>query len=153
MTKLVRLFFQAILFCAIIVLDRITKYLALTNSFQSFSISFVSCNVTTNRGITWGLLHTQNNLQFTFISIIIAIIIVALAIQTYYRAKKNRAIWPNILILAGALSNMIDRIMYKGVIDFIEISCAGFTWPIFNVADISIVIGIACIIIEELVGE
>lgn len=150
MSNVVRLVINGFLFVAIVTFDRITKYLALQGSLPQFPLPFVSCNVTMNRGISWGWLHANNTEQFIFISLVIAFIIVLLMFQTYLRWKKNKIVWPYTLVLGGAVSNMIDRVLYGGVIDFIEASCYGWSWPVFNVADIGIVLGISYILLQEL---
>ena len=72
-----------------------------------------------------------------------------LMFYTYTRWKIDAIIWPYILVLGGAISNIVDRILYGGVIDFIELSCYGWSWPIFNIADMIIVFSISCLVIQE----
>lgn len=59
------------------------------------------------------------------------------------------------MILGGALGNLIDRLVYTEVIDFLDVHLwAGYTWPTFNLADSFIVVGVALLIVETfLVGE
>ena len=54
------------------------------------------------------------------------------------------------LILGGAIGNLIDRIVYGHVIDFLDVHWRGWHWPAFNVADSAIVCGAALLIVEEL---
>jgi signal peptidase II len=54
------------------------------------------------------------------------------------------------LILGGAIGNVIDRIAYGHVIDFLDFHYAGWHWPAFNVADSAIVAGAALLILDEL---
>ena len=51
--------------------------------------------------------------------------------------------WESTLIIGGAIGNLIDRIVYKGVgvVDFIDIGVSRWRWPTFNVADVAVVIG------------
>ena len=62
-----------------------------------------------------------------------------------WRTKSN-LIWPWGLIIIGAISNLLDRILYKGVVDFINIEW----FTVFNIADIYISLGVAWILIFEL---
>jgi len=54
------------------------------------------------------------------------------------------------LVLAGALGNVHDRILYGSVVDFIEVHIFNYHWPDFNVADSSIVIGACLLLLESL---
>jgi signal peptidase II len=58
--------------------------------------------------------------------------------------------WALSLILGGALGNVLDRIMYGAVVDFIDLHYANWHWPAFNIADSAICIGAALIIWVEL---
>ena len=55
------------------------------------------------------------------------------------------------MILGGALGNVIDRILYKAVPDFIDFHIGNFHWFIFNLADIFITIGVICLILDEFI--
>lgn len=58
------------------------------------------------------------------------------------------------MILGGAVGNLIDRIVYGEVIDFLDVHLwGGYTWPTFNLADSFIVVGVAILIVEIFVGE
>jgi signal peptidase II len=58
------------------------------------------------------------------------------------------------LILGGAVGNLLDRLVYGAVVDFLRLQLwAGYTWPDFNVADSSIVIGVALLVIELFASE
>ena len=54
------------------------------------------------------------------------------------------------LILAGAFGNLLDRVLYGKVVDFLDFMIGDFHWYIFNVADIFITVGIICLIFAEL---
>ena len=57
------------------------------------------------------------------------------------------------LILGGALGNVIDRLRFGAVIDFIQWHAAGFYWPAFNVADAAISIGAVLLVLDQLFGR
>jgi signal peptidase II len=74
---------------------------------------------------------------------ILAFLLVTIWILGFYLIKNiNAPRLPIVLILIGAMSNLIDRINFKGVIDFIDIRFWSLAWPIFNFADAFIVIGV-----------
>jgi signal peptidase II len=54
------------------------------------------------------------------------------------------------LILGGAMGNVLDRLLYSYVVDFIDIHWAGWHFPAFNVADSAISVGAAALIVDEL---
>jgi len=123
-------------------LDQFTKLLVLNNLtlYESWTpIPYLErilrITHTSNTGAAFGLFSESGNF-FTVVAIVVALIII------YYIASYPSL--PRIvqislgLQLGGALGNMWDRVQYGWVIDFVDI---GF-WPIFNVADISIVIGV-----------
>ena len=56
-----------------------------------------------------------------------------------------------LMILGGAVGNVLDRIIYKSVPDFIDFHIGEFHWFIFNVADIFITLGVICMILTELI--
>jgi signal peptidase II len=60
----------------------------------------------------------------------------------YHRWHDNKIIIGEVIVLAGGISNLIDRALYQGVIDFIALSWGPLSWPVFNVADVCIVFGV-----------
>ena len=126
----------------IIIIDQLTKYIAKSNLelHQSIPIikDFFHITLTTNTGAGFGLLK-DNNILISFITIIILGFIVF-----YYDTlpKKGNAHLSIVMIVSGALSNLIDRIFLGNIIDFIDFRI----WPIFNIADSCITIGILYIV-------
>jgi signal peptidase II len=128
----------------VLVADQISKYLVLSNLAPGQSWSpvtsltpWVSITHVTNTGAAFGLFQDQGPLFA-----VIAVIVVA-AIIFYYRQLPAGQWWIKAslgLQLGGALGNLLDRLRldYK-VIDFIDFKI----WPVFNLADSSIVIGVA----------
>ncbi len=135
--------YSLLLAAGLFLLDRVTKYYALKlcinrcviNPFLSFSVLF-------NRGISWGMLYSDSTLLFILVSFTIAFVTTGLSWYTYTRLSKNKIIIGELLIIAGSFSNIIDRVFYGGVIDFIELSYHDWMWPVFNIADAGIVCGV-----------
>ncbi len=143
-----------LLFLFVFLFDRITKVLILsiaeeTGKVDIYINSFISLYLVWNTGIGFGLFSfDQGNIynSITFIIIFINLIIIYLiylekGLKTYFL----------ILILGGSLGNLFDRITYRAVPDFIDLSYQGYHWFIFNVADIFITIGILCLILFEVI--
>lgn len=149
MKKQLLFFCYSLLFAFIIIADRITKYFVLMYITDRYEVNqFLSFDLTLNRGIAWGIFYSQDNYIFAVVSIVIALITVGLAIYTYFRWRNQQCILGEICVIAGSCSNLIDRILYGGVIDFILLEVANWSWPVFNVADACIVVGVGVMLLE-----
>jgi len=76
------------------------------------------------------------------------VITVGLCFYAYHNDARGRSIIGEICIIAGSFYNLIDRVLYGGVIDFIILSYANVSWPVFNIADVMIVIGVGFLIFQ-----
>lgn len=132
----------------ILVADRVTKLLAMTHCADRYEINeYLACEFTLNRGISWGMFHTENTLGFFVITSIIITLTGVIGYVTFTKWRAQQQYIGELLIYAGSVSNIIDRLQYGGVIDFIELSYKTWTWPIFNIADSCIVLGVGIMII------
>jgi len=111
-------------------------------SFFDFELAF-------NRGISWGMFYSKHNGFFMALSACIVGIICALAWHTYTRYVAGRSVYAELMVLAGAISNVVDRVLYQGVIDFVHFHIGTWSWPRFNIADVAIVLGICWMIKEQ----
>ncbi len=141
------MFFCSSLVISIIVLDQIIKYVISANMFVGESIPVIPqilhLTYILNAGAAFGILANQ---RYFFIAI--AAILVIIAIYFYPQIQRlSRTFQIAIaMLLAGAIGNMIDRIATGKVVDYIDIRI----WPIFNLADVAIVLGCIVIIYELL---
>lgn len=103
---------------------------------------FFNLRMAWNYGINFGLL-AQNNELMRWVLIGVALTISAAVLWWVYRDPAGW--WQKVaagLLVGGALGNVIDRLIYGAVADFINMSCCGFTNPYaFNIADIAVFIG------------
>lgn len=130
-----------IIFFVLMGIDRLSKFWIL-NGFGNREIaSFLSFEVTMNRGIAWGLFHTESTTGFLLVTAVILLTICIMLWYAWQQLYLDRLALPEVLILAGAISNLIDRIVYSGVIDFIHFHFKTWSFPIFNLADVWIVLG------------
>lgn len=130
---------------AIFTIDRLSKALAvkeLTSYGEVIFNDYLAFDLTYNRGVTWGIGDSWGGVSIIILHALTCLIIALLLNYTVYRYKKGLSIYPEILILAGALSNLLDRFVYGAVVDFISLSYGSYSWPIFNIADIAIVMGV-----------
>ncbi|MFT6984485.1 MAG: signal peptidase II [Psychromonas sp.] len=135
------------------IIDQVTKYwtvqaLDLHESYQI--LSFFNFTYARNYGAAFSFLGDAGGWQKYLFTVI------AFAVSAYliYSLKQNSQAqrWTNIafaLILAGALGNVTDRLMFGYVVDFLDFDLGFYRWPTFNVADIVIFIGAAIIILES----
>jgi signal peptidase II len=125
----------------IIALDQLTKFLIRNTTPKIIIPKVLTFTYITNTGAGFGILQGMNALL-----IIVSIAIIALLLY-YYHTNKDEEQIPRIffaLIVGGALSNLIDRVLFGAVTDFIAFSF----WPAFNIADSAITIGVATLIIH-----
>lgn len=128
---------------AIVVLDQLSKYIAKIKLYSISQIEiikgFFSLTYVENRGAAFGIFKDKRIILVGFTTIVIAVMI-------YYLIKNksmNKLLRVSlILIIAGAIGNLIDRMLLGYVVDFFHLYIGNvFDWPVFNVADISIVFG------------
>ncbi|QJC28929.1 signal peptidase II [Enterobacteriaceae endosymbiont of Plateumaris rustica] len=139
-------FLNIIIICIIIFIDLISKFYIFKNFnlYESYYInSYINLYYINNYGIIFGIFGEKNkyNLIILFFNILIFIILYFIYI------KKKSINFNHNLIISGLLGNFINRIINGFVIDFIDIHIGNLHYPIFNLADISIFIGIIFIII------
>lgn len=148
------LFTYVLLFFTTFAVDRITKYWATVSLPESYPVNnYFSFELVYNRGVTWSFLDFTDNTPFLILTGIIAVIIAAVAFYTYIQWMNHYTVIGEVLVISGALSNLIDRIAYGGVIDFIHFSINGWSWPIFNLADVWIVCGVIIMLILNSLNE
>ncbi len=143
-----RPWYTDMLFWSIFLIDMITKQLAV--SFCSVPLVIIKnllvFRLSFNRGISWGFFHSENPFIFLILSILIFLILCFLAKYTLDQQKIGKDIFGQLLVLAGGFANFTDRIRSGGVIDFIQLSYCNHYFPVFNVADVAITLGV-CIML------
>ncbi len=135
-------------FISLFVVDGLTKLWALAN-LQNKDITLINglnLALVWNRGVSWGLFSMRSFWGYHLLTAFIFIVIILFLIHTYYTFQKGKNIIFEVLILGGAFSNLSDRILYSGVIDFIDCYISTWHWPTFNFADVFVVIGVFGII-------
>jgi len=151
MRKYSSLFWYVALFLLVFTTDRATKFFALVHQFSRYTVtSFLRFHLTFNRGVSWGMFSSNNFFVFLLVSIFITIITLLIILYGYQRYRAGYSVFGEILVVAGSVSNIIDRAVYGGVIDFIAVSLGKYSWPVFNVADVAIVLGVFIICVDIL---
>ena len=98
-----------------------------------------------NYGIAFGLFA---GILPIWLIVIITVTIVFFLVSLIFINSTQIEKWGFLLILAGAISNLVDRIMHKYVLDFIYLHYKDFYWPAFNFADIYITFGVLMILYQ-----
>lgn len=133
----------------VIIVDFITKLIISNNLVMNTSVeiipNFFSLTYTHNYGGAWSIFN-NNTLAITIISFIVIIGIIYYLLKN--KVTKKIEIIGYSLLLGGAIGNFIDRIVYGYVIDFFDFYIFGYDFPIFNVADIGIVVGIILLLVS-----
>lgn len=147
--KYLKAFFGAFI---LILIDQWTKYMVLLHVKPVSSIPLIpgvfSFTYHENRGAVWGIMQGQIP-----VLILSTIIILAVVLHIYARIPDTRKyIWlrlVSVLIISGAIGNFIDRVFRRYVVDFIYFELIDF--PIFNVADMYVVIAAGLLILVSFI--
>ncbi len=139
---------QALVFAVLLVIDQVTKVVArntLTNGKSVYIIDKVLCfHYLENRGSVWGIL--QGRINFL---LIVSLILFIVLVYVYVKIPKEKnylyLLWIDVAMIAGAVGNTIDRIVFGYVTDFIYVEIINF--PIFNFADCCITVSAVCTVI------
>ena len=134
-------------------IDQITKYIAFIVLFKEQQVliinPYLNFRPVWNDGISFGMLQGYGNVgRVTFV--IIACII-SLWLIVYSKKLNILGFIGYNMIAGGAIGNVIDRVIYGKVIDFIDVHYKGYHWPTFNMADSFIFIGVLLFIYNELI--
>lgn len=130
----------AILFLFTLLSDQLSKLFIVRNFCVGESIDilpFFNIVHVRNRGVTFGLL--SGSLQ-PIVFVILSLIVVGFLIDYAWKKVSYRPFIS--LIVGGAIGNVIDRIVYGSVVDFLDFHLESYHWPAFNIADSAIVIGV-----------
>lgn len=151
MNKKKRFYFWFFISLILFVVDRIAKWWALHHFIKPLRITdWFACELMLNRGISLGLFHFDHPVGYWLVTALVIVVLVLITRWSWFVYRSGGSIIGQLLIIAGGFSNVIDRLFYGGVIDFILFSLGDFYWPLFNVADVLIDIGVLVLIIQML---
>ncbi|MCP9277110.1 lipoprotein signal peptidase LspA [Bacillus wiedmannii] len=135
----------------VIAIDQISKWLIVKNMELGTSIPIIDnvLYITShrNRGAAWGIL--ENKMWFFYIITVVFVVFIVIYMQKYVKTDKLLGISLG-LILGGAIGNFIDRVFRQEVVDFIHVYIFSYNYPVFNIADSALCIGVVLIIIQTL---
>jgi signal peptidase II len=134
----------------VIALDQITKQLVVTylSPFDSIRVlPFLHIVNVSNTGAAFGTFRNLGSNFFIMVSVAAILFVITLLMRRTYNTFGLS------LVLGGAIGNLIDRLFYGMVVDFIDFFIGRFHWPAFNVADSALTIGITIILLTSLLKK
>ena len=138
---------------AVVFLDQLSKYIASTSleMYQPIAVMpMFNWTLMHNPGAAFSFLANESGWQRWFFTAIA--VVVSVVLFFWIKRLEQHEKWQAIalaLILGGAVGNVIDRIWFGYVIDFIQIYYEQWYWPAFNIADSAISIGVAMSIVDS----
>lgn len=142
---------------AILVVDQISKWWVLEVFDLPARVSepllpFLNLTMVWNRGITFGLLSSDSAWSAVLLAGVALAVVVALAVWLWQAERMAVALALG-AVAGGAVGNVIDRIRFGAVVDFIHAHAWGWSWYVFNVADAAIVAGVVGLLYDSFVLE
>lgn len=137
---------------ALIIIDQVTKQwvIRVFDLYESISIMpYLNFTYVQNFGAAFSFLSDQGGWQrwlFTLLAFAVSVILLIWLRRNPVNMWRQNLAFS--LILAGAVGNVIDRLVYGYVIDFIDVYIDNWHWPAFNVADMAITIGAVLMLLE-----
>ena len=137
----------------VFILDRASKIKIISQQEKSsgsiFINDYLNLDLIWNTGISFGLLSQNANIYYHLISLVIFSVIIFLIYLVIKATFIEKILYS--LILGGAIGNLIDRLIFFAVPDFIDFHINNLHWFTFNIADIFITLGIILIIVQDLI--
>lgn len=105
-----------------------------------------------NYGVSFGMLTNDSQIgPWLFVAVALAIVA---ALFTWLRRAATRMVAIALgLVIGGAIGNVVDRLTYGAVFDFLDVHAFGWHWPAFNLADSGISIGVILLLADGLLGD
>ena len=139
---------------AVLLLDQATKLIALAKLALHESVAlapFLNLTLVYNKGAAFGFLSSASGWQnLFFIGVALAACAVILYLVRRLADNDRLLAIALMLVLGGAIGNLLDRLLYGHVVDFVDVYYRGWHWPAFNVADSAITIGAVLIALDAL---
>ena len=148
----------------VVIFDQLTKNIVKTRMElgESFNIlgTFLKFTFVENTGLAFSI-KVSNLGIFTGLSMVASLIVLYYIYK--YKDEGVMGYMPLALIFGGAIGNIIGRVLYGKVVDFIDVGISSYRWPVFNIADSSVLVGLVLFLIvswqtndnvkEEVSGE
>ncbi len=153
------MFLSLFLVLLIVVVDQLTKIWVVKSFalYESITLipGFFNFTYLTNKGAAFGFLAGVDSAWRQYFFLILATVALVLIVVAWRRMHKDHALYGPALacIAGGAIGNVIDRVRFGAVVDFLDFYVAGHHWPAFNVADSAIFVGVALFLLGNILEE
>jgi signal peptidase II len=137
----------------IVLLDQVTKITMsrlLVYGQSEVIAPYFNLVMVYNQGAAFSFLANSGGWQRWFFSGLAFVVSLVIIWMLWKNASQRLFCWSLSLILGGAVGNLIDRLIYGHVIDFLDFHIGTLHWPAFNVADSAITLGAALFVLDEL---
>lgn len=135
----------------VFILDQFSKFWVLEhvgtneilhiNSYLNFMLAF-------NPGVTFGLLRAYSHTHY--ILLVLGVCILSCVVSVWWwKAESIIQRYATAIIFFGAIGNLVDRLRFRAVIDFIDFHIFGWHWYTFNLADSAIVLGVGLLFLDN----
>ncbi|HUL28974.1 MAG TPA: signal peptidase II [Thermodesulfobacteriota bacterium] len=155
-----RKYWTLLIFCVgILLLDQWTKSLVVQELplYRKVSViqGFFNLTHVRNTGGAFGIFGGEKGGVGSILFVFVSLIAIGAILFLFVRVKEHEKVLALSLslILSGALGNLIDRLRYGEVVDFLDFHLSSYHWPAFNIADSAICIGIGLMALELLKGD
>jgi signal peptidase II len=139
----------------VIAFDQVTKWWIVERVMQPPRTipvtSYFNLVMGWNRGVSFGLFNTDSAINIWFLPLVAIVIVIGLVVWLS-RTDRFLVAVAIALVIGGAVGNLIDRLRFGAVADFLDLHVAGYHWPAFNVADSGITVGAVVLVLESLFG-
>ena len=140
----------------VLVADQFTKWWMLVEVMKPPRViplaPFLNIVLVMNPGVSFGMLGSAPQ-WVGWVLVVFALAIVA-ALSIWLRGVTERLLAAGLgLVVGGAVGNVVDRVRFGAVVDFLDFYLAGWHWPAFNLADSSIFLGVAILVFDGLFRE
>ena len=142
------------LIAAVVIVDQLAKfwlYLYLVEGGRRFVELLPVFNLVAvwNYGVSFGLFNSGSGAA-SWLFVALALAIVAMLLIWLHRTQRALPAAALGLVIGGAFGNIVDRVRFGAVFDFLDFHAAGWHWPAFNVADSAITIGVIALFMDSL---
>ncbi|MES9898185.1 MAG: signal peptidase II [Sedimenticola sp.] len=141
-----------ILSLVIIVLDQVSKQLAETMmlAYETVPVMpFFNLTLAYNEGAAFSFLSDQGGWQ-RWLFVVLATVVTLVLVGWLARLRDERILAISLaLVIGGAVGNLIDRLLFGHVIDFLDVYYGTWHWPAFNIADSAITIGVVLLLLDS----
>jgi signal peptidase II len=140
---------------AVLCLDQLTKWLVMDHALSPERpfievTSFFNLVLVWNHGISFGMFA---GMRQPVILVLVSLLVTAILCKWLYNGTSRLVACALGSVIGGALGNVIDRLRFEAVADFLDFHIANYHWPAFNIADSCIFIGVVLLCVSSMFME